>query len=56
MKGTRCEEVALRDAGARRLLTPEELAHKTAALTGYQWGRYIYTSAAGEIAMGSPTA
>ena len=37
-------EVALRDAGARRLLTPEELAHKTAALTGYQWGRYIYTS------------
>ena len=33
--------VALRDAGARRLLTPEELAHKTAALTGYQWGRFI---------------
>ena len=31
--------VALRDAGARRLLTPEELARKTAALTGYQWGR-----------------
>ena len=30
---------ALRDAGARRLLTPEELARKTAALTGVQWGR-----------------
>ena len=38
-------EVALRHAGARRLLTPEELAHKTAALTGYQWGRYINPSA-----------
>ena len=34
-------QVALSDAGARRLLTPEELAHKTAALTGYQWGRFI---------------
>ena len=34
---------ALRDAGARRLLTPEELAHKTAAITGYQWGRDIRT-------------
>ena len=34
-------EVALRHAGARRLLTPEELANKTAALTGYQWGRGI---------------
>ena len=31
--------VALRDAGARRLLTPEELARKTAAVTGVQWGR-----------------
>ena len=31
--------VALRDAGARRLLTPEELNRKTAAVTGYQWGR-----------------
>ena len=31
--------VALRDAGARRLLTPEELDRKTAAVTGYQWGR-----------------
>ena len=33
--------VALRDAGARRLLTPEELARKTAALTGVQWKREI---------------
>ncbi|MDE0029699.1 MAG: DUF1592 domain-containing protein [Deltaproteobacteria bacterium] len=33
--------VALRYAGARRLLTPEELARKTVALTGYQWGRRI---------------
>ena len=31
--------VALHDAGARRLLTPEELARKTAAITGFQWGR-----------------
>ena len=35
--------VALRDAGARRLLTPEELDHKTAALTGVKWGRGIGT-------------
>ncbi|MDE0029700.1 MAG: DUF1588 domain-containing protein [Deltaproteobacteria bacterium] len=35
--------VALRDAGARRLLTPEELARKTLALTGYRWGRQIST-------------
>ena len=33
--------VALRNAGARRLLTPEELDRKTAALTGFQWGRGI---------------
>ena len=33
--------VALRDAGARRLLTPEELARKTVAVMGFQWGRYI---------------
>ena len=32
---------ALRDAGARRLLTPEELARKTLAITGVQWGRQI---------------
>ena len=31
--------VALRDAGAKRLLAPEELARKTAAITGVQWGR-----------------
>ena len=36
--------VALENAGARRLLTPEELARKTAALTGVQWGRHIRTS------------
>ena len=30
---------ALRDAGARRLLTPEELARKTEAVAGIQWGR-----------------
>ena len=39
--------VALRDAGARRLLTPEELARKTVALTGYQWGRGISTRCGG---------
>ena len=32
--------VALRAAGARRLLTPEELTRKTGAITGFQWGRY----------------
>ena len=37
-------QVALRDAGARRLLTPEELSRKTAALTGVEWGRTIGTS------------
>jgi len=35
---------ALRDAGAERLLTPEELARKTLALTGVQWGRDIATT------------
>ena len=29
----------LANVGARRLLTPEELARKTLALTGFQWGR-----------------
>ena len=38
--------VALRDAGARRLLTPEELNRKTAAITGYQWGRRFRISQA----------
>lgn len=33
---------ALRDAGAKRLLTPEELAAKTAALTGFEWGRWVH--------------
>ena len=33
--------VALHDAGAKRLLTPEELAHKTDAITGVQWGRWV---------------
>ena len=41
-------KVALRDAGARRLLTPEELARKTVALTGYQWGRRIETGCWGD--------
>ena len=40
--------VALRYAGARRLLTPEELARKTAALTGFQWGRHIDTGCGGD--------
>ena len=38
--------VALRDAGARRLLTPEELDRKTAAITGFKWGRKPRISAA----------
>ena len=32
---------ALRIAGVERLLTPEELAWKTQAITGYGWGRNI---------------
>ncbi len=32
-------KAALRHAGVARLLTPEELAAKTEALTGYVWGR-----------------
>ena len=40
--------VALRDAGARRLLTPEELAKKTAALTGFQWGRRTSVASSGQ--------
>ena len=31
--------VALQDAGVERMLTPEELAWKTQAITGYSWGR-----------------
>lgn len=34
-------DVALKDAGSERLLTPEQLSRKTLALTGYQWGRYL---------------
>ena len=34
---------ALRGAGAKRLLTPEELARKTAAIMGVQWGRHTPT-------------
>ena len=37
-------QAALRHAGAKRLLTPEELAHKTAAVTGVQWGRHVRTN------------
>ena len=33
---------ALRDAGVERLLTPEELNRKTAAVSGYMWGRRLY--------------
>ena len=32
---------ALATAGAKRLLTPEELSRKTQALTGFEWGRWI---------------
>ena len=39
--GDPTRSVALSHAGARRLLTPEELATKTQALTGFQWGRYL---------------
>ena len=31
--------IALEGAGARRLLTPEELSRKTVAITGFDWGR-----------------
>lgn len=36
---------ALAHAGAGRLLTPEELAHKTDTITGFQWGRWERPSA-----------
>ena len=32
---------ALATAGAKRLLTPEELSHKTQALAGFEWGRRV---------------
>ena len=34
--------LALRDAGAERVLTPEELARKTASITGFLWDRRRY--------------
>ena len=37
--------VALANAGAKRLLTPEELSRKTAVLTGVEWGRWHHPSA-----------
>ena len=40
--GNPVQRQALRHAGARRLLTPEELARKTEALTGYVWGRQLW--------------
>ncbi len=36
---------ALAHAGGSRLLTPEELAHKTDTITGFQWGRWEHPSA-----------
>ena len=41
LTGDSLRDAALRTAGARRLLTPEELALKTASVTGFQWGRRI---------------
>ena len=43
---------ALRDAGARRLLTPEELAAKTGSVTGYQWGRWFESIWSGSHILG----
>ena len=42
--GDPVRRIALGDAGAKRLLTPEELARKTAAVTGVQWRRRDYQS------------
>ena len=39
------QHAALAHAGASRLLTPEELAHKTDTITGFQWGRWEHPSA-----------
>ena len=36
------------NAGARRLLTPEELARKTTAVTGFQWGRQRSVASSGQ--------
>ena len=35
-------DIALRDAGVERLLTPEELDRKTEAVSGYMWGRRFH--------------
>lgn len=37
--GDSVRTIGLDSAGARRLLGPEELARKTLAITGFQWGR-----------------
>ena len=37
--GDSVRALALGSAGAQRLLAPEELARKTLAITGFQWGR-----------------
>ncbi|MDE0036186.1 MAG: DUF1588 domain-containing protein [Gammaproteobacteria bacterium] len=39
------QRAALAHAGISRLLTPEELAHKTDTITGFQWGRWEHPSA-----------
>ncbi len=39
------QRAALAHAGTSRLLTPEELAHKTDTITGFQWGRWEHPSA-----------
>ena len=41
--GDPVRSVALQIAGAERMLTPEELAWKTQAITGYSWGRKATT-------------
>lgn len=46
-KASSLQRAALRDAGARRLLTPEELARKTEMVSGYVWGRSSWRMAAG---------
>ena len=45
------QSAALRDAGARRLLTPEELARKTEMVSGYVWGRSSWRRAEGSNAL-----
>jgi len=45
------QRAALRDAGARRLLTPEELARKTEMVSGYAWGRSSWRMSEGSNAL-----